>query len=55
MLNDAMSHTAPGHLERWFDLCFRLIILALAGVWLFMSPAADERARPETKAAATQR
>lgn len=31
--------------ERWFDLCFRLIILLLAAIWLMMPPAAGD-ARP---------
>lgn len=55
MLNDALSHSAPGPRERWFDLCFRLIILVLAGLWLFVPPAGDSRLPPDVKAAATQR
>ncbi|MGX1788875.1 hypothetical protein ACWIGM_19175 [Bosea sp. NPDC055332] len=59
MLNDALNsslgHSAPGPRERWFDLCFRLIILVLAGLWLFMPPAGDTRTQPDVKAAATQR
>ena len=55
MLNDALNHSAPGPRERWFDLCFRLIILVLAGLWLFVPPAGDTRAQPDVKAAATQR
>ncbi len=55
MLNDALSHSAPGPRERWFDFCFRLIILALAGLWLFMPPAGEAKKEPEVKAAVTQR
>lgn len=59
MLNDALNssviHSAPGPRERWFDLCFRLIILVLAGLWLFVPPAGDSRVQPEVKATATQR
>jgi hypothetical protein len=55
VLNDALSHSAPGPRERWFDLCFRLIILVLAGLWLFVPPAGDSRVQPDVKAAATQR
>jgi hypothetical protein len=59
MLNNALdssfAHSAPGQRERWFDLCFRLIILVLAGLWLFVPPAGDSRAQPDVKAAATQR
>jgi len=31
--------------ERWFDLCFRLIILLLAAIWLMVPPAVGD-ARP---------
>ncbi|MFC5418229.1 hypothetical protein ACFPOB_01490 [Bosea eneae] len=55
MLNDALIQSAPGPCERWFDLCFRLIILVLAGLWLFVPPAGDSRLPPDVKAAATQR
>lgn len=55
MLNDALDQSAPNPRERWFDFCFRLIILALAGLWLFMPPAAETGKPPEVKAAATQR
>ena len=34
--------------ERWFDLCFRLIILALASAWLFVPPAGETQRRSET-------
>ncbi len=40
---------------RWFDLCFRLIILALAALWLLTPPASNERIAAEEKAAATTR
>ncbi|PZR92865.1 MAG: hypothetical protein DI537_12140 [Stutzerimonas stutzeri] len=55
MLNDALIQSAPGPRERWFELCFRLIILVLAGLWLFVPPAGDSRLPPNVKAAATQR
>lgn len=55
ILDRATGHSAPGRRERWFDLCFRLIILVLAGLWLFVPPAGDSRAQPDVKAAATQR
>ena len=28
--------------ERWFDLCFRLIILLLAAIWLMIPPTAND-------------
>lgn len=40
---------------RWFDLCFRLIILALAALWLFAPPAGTERSAADKKAVATTR
>ena len=40
---------------RWFDLCFRLIILALAALWLFAPPAGTERRAADEKAVATTR
>lgn len=58
MLTDidrAISQSVPAPRERWFDLCFRLIILVLAGLWLFMPPAGDTRTQLDVKAAATQR
>ena len=59
MLNDALNnslvHSAPGRRERWFDFCFRFIILVLAGLWLFVPPADKGRTQPDVKAAATQR
>jgi hypothetical protein len=38
---------------RWFDLCFRLIILALAALWLLTPPAGGERSAADEKAVAT--
>jgi hypothetical protein len=38
---------------RWFDLCFRLIILALAALWLLTPPAGGEHSAADQKAAAT--
>ena len=59
MLNNALdssfAHSAPGPRERWFDLCFRLIILALAGLWLFMPPNSETQRPPDVKAAVTQK
>jgi len=40
---------------RWFDLCFRLIILALAALWLLTPPAGNERNAADAKAVATTR
>jgi hypothetical protein len=40
---------------RWFDLCFRLIILALAALWLLTPPAGNERIAADEKAVATTR
>jgi hypothetical protein len=40
---------------RWFDLCFRLIILALAALWLLTPPVSNERVAAEEKASATTR
>lgn len=41
--------------ERWFDLCFRLIIVALAGFWLLTPPAAGEPRTNAIKAAVATR
>ncbi|MGO4173926.1 hypothetical protein [Bosea sp. TAF32] len=38
---------------RWFDLCFRLIILALAALWLLTPPAGGEHSAADEKAVAT--
>jgi|GEM_PF-1752059 len=40
---------------RWFDLCFRLIILALAALWLLMPPAGGGHRAADEKAVATTR
>uniref|UniRef100_A0A9E8CTB2 Uncharacterized protein n=1 Tax=Bosea sp. NBC_00436 TaxID=2969620 RepID=A0A9E8CTB2_9HYPH len=40
---------------RWFDLCFRLIILALAALWLLMPPAGGGHHAADEKAVATTR
>jgi len=40
---------------RWFDLCFRLIILALAALWLLTPPAGGEPGATNEKAVATTR
>lgn len=40
---------------RWFDLCFRLIILALAALWLLTPPAGGEHRSADEKAVATTR
>lgn len=40
---------------RWFDLCFRLIILALAALWLLTPPAGNGRIAADEKAVATTR
>jgi hypothetical protein len=41
--------------ERWFDICFRLIILALAGFWLLTPPAGGQSPVADIKAAAATR
>ena len=40
---------------RWFDLCFRLIILALAALWLLMPSAGGGHHAADEKAVATTR
>ncbi|KUL96303.1 hypothetical protein DK26_05470 [Bosea sp. WAO] len=55
MLTSALDQAKPGPRERWFDLCFRLIILALAGLWLFMPPNSETQRPPDVKAAVTQK
>ena len=55
MLTSGLDQTTPGPRERWFDLCFRLIILALAGLWLFMPPSSETQGPPDVKAAVTPR
>lgn len=46
---------APSRHERWLDLCFRLIILALAAFWLLTPPAGGAQNAADVKAAATTR
>lgn len=46
---------ASGVRGRWFDLCFRLIILALAALWLLMPPAGGGHNAADEKAVATTR
>lgn len=48
----SMTSEARG---RWFDLCFRLIILALAALWLLMPPAGGGHQAADEKAVATTR
>ncbi|RDJ24242.1 hypothetical protein DWF00_03950 [Bosea caraganae] len=56
MSDDVMRTVPPRAHERWFDLCFRLIILALAGFWLLMPPAGvSQRPAGDVKAAETTR
>ncbi len=52
LLPRSTSNEARG---RWFDLCFRLIILALAALWLLTPPAGNERNAADEKAVATTR
>ncbi|MBN9467965.1 MAG: hypothetical protein J0J10_04240 [Bosea sp.] len=55
MLTSALDQLESSPRERWFDLCFRLIILALAGLWLFMPPSSETQGPPDVKAAVTPR
>ena len=55
MLTSALDQLETSPRERWFDLCFRLIILALAGLWLLMPPSGETQGAPAVKAAATQK
>jgi hypothetical protein len=56
MSRDVMRTIPPRASERWFDFCFRLIILALAGFWLLMPPAGvSQRPADDVKAAETTR
>jgi hypothetical protein len=55
MSDDVMRTVPPRAYERWFDLCFRLIILALAGFWLLMPPAGGSKPPAEMKAAEATR
>ncbi|RYE31998.1 MAG: hypothetical protein EOP23_14090 [Hyphomicrobiales bacterium] len=47
--------TASETRRRWFDLCFRLIILALAALWLLTPPAGGRHHAADEKAVATNR
>ena len=51
----SLRSTASEARGRWFDLCFRLIILALAALWLLTPPAGNERITADEKAVATTR
>ena len=55
MDSDIAGLLPPRPHERWFDLCFRLIIVALVGFWFLMPPAAGEIRPVEIKAAAQTR
>jgi len=51
----SLRSTAREARGRWFDLCFRLIILALAALWLLMPPAGGGHRAADEKAVATTR
>lgn len=51
----APRSTANEARGRWFDLCFRLIILSLAALWLLMPPAGGGHRAADEKAVATTR
>lgn len=56
MSRDVMRTIPPRSYERWFDFCFRLIIVALAGFWLLMPPAGvSQRPADDVKAAESTR
>jgi hypothetical protein len=55
MTSDVEKLLPPARHERWFDLCFRLIILALAAFWLLAPPAGGAEPLATVKAAATTR
>lgn len=56
MSRDMMRTIPPRANERWFDICFRLIILALAGFWLLMPPSGvSQRPADDVKAAESTR
>ncbi|WP_439498397.1 hypothetical protein [Bosea sp. (in: a-proteobacteria)] len=55
MGGDLLSTIPPRPYERWFDICFRLIILALAGFWVLMPPAGAPDRPVDLKAAETTR
>ncbi len=41
--------------ERWFDLCFRIIIVLLAVFWLLMPPAGGETRPTDARATTATR
>lgn len=41
--------------DRWFDLCLRLVLIALAGAWLMMSPASHEQDQRDNRTTAVTR
>ena len=45
----------PRRHERWFDLCFRLILVALAAGWLLMPPAPSEQSNRDNRTTAATR
>lgn len=55
MGGDLLSAIPPRPYERWFDICFRLIILALAGFWVLMPPAGAPDRPVDLKAAVSTR
>lgn len=55
MNRDLLETIPPRPYERWFDICFRLIILALAGFWVLMPPASAPDKPDDLKAAVTTR
>lgn len=57
MANEVETLVLPGDAvrSRWLDLCFRLIVLALAALWLLMPPAGGAQVATDGKAIATTR
>jgi hypothetical protein len=57
MAGDVEMLLQPGQTarSRWLDLCFRLIILALAALWLLVPPAGGAPMATDGKAIATTR
>ncbi len=55
-MNSELAATLPERRhERWFDLCFRLILIALAAAWLLMPPAASEQNDRDNRTTAATR
>ncbi|WP_089175335.1 hypothetical protein [Bosea sp. AS-1] len=52
--NELLSSAEAGG-TRWLDLCFRLIVLALAALWLLMPPTDGAHVATDGKAIATTR